>query len=111
MHPMRQPLEDPRSVCEIHDRVLEISFNAASWMGLASIGMLLKFTEEGLLPRERFGRFRFHVIEASNQLQQLPSSSKLNNYRRSSSTCTPTEAARPTRGSRVITLPSASDRR
>jgi len=70
----------PRSVRGIHDRVLEISFNAASWMELASIGMLLRFTEEGLLPQERFGRFRFHAIEASNQLEQLPSSSKLNNY-------------------------------
>jgi NTE family protein len=75
---MRQDL--PRSVREIHDRVLEISFNAASWTELATIGMLLKFTDEGLLPRERFGRFRFHAIEANNQLEELPSSSKLNNY-------------------------------
>ena len=70
----------PRSMRGIHDRVLEISFNSASWMELAAIGMLLKFMDEGLLPRERFGRFRFHAIEASELLEALPLSSKRNNY-------------------------------
>ena len=70
----------PRTVRGIHDRVLEISFNAASTMELASVGMLLKLIDEGLLPRERFGRFHFHGLEARRQLEHLPASSKLNNY-------------------------------
>ena len=72
--------EIPRSMRGIHDRVLEISFNSASDTELAAIGMLLKFTDEGFLPRERFGRFRFHAIEASALLEELPLSSKRNNY-------------------------------
>ena len=71
--------ELPRTVRDIHDRVLEISFNAASWMELAAVGMLLAFVEHGLLDRERFGRFRFHVV-LSSDLEKIPASSKLNNY-------------------------------
>ena len=69
----------PRTVRDIHDRVLEISFNAASWMEMAAVGMLLTFVEHGLLERERFGRFRFHAV-LSNDLEKIPASSKLNNY-------------------------------
>jgi NTE family protein len=54
--------EIPRTVRDIHDRVLEISFNAASWMEMVAVGMLLTFVEHGLLERERFGRFRFHAV-------------------------------------------------
>lgn len=71
--------EIPRSVRDIHDRVLEISFNAASWMEMAAVGMLLTFVEHGLLDRERFDRFRFHAI-LSSDLEKIPASSKLNNY-------------------------------
>ena len=69
----------PQSVRGIHDRVLEISFNAASWNEMAAVGMLLTFVEQGLLDRERFGRFRFHLVE-SHELEKLPASSKRNNY-------------------------------
>ena len=68
----------PKSVRGIHDRVLEISFNAASWTEMAAVGMLLTFVEQGLLDRDRFGRFRFHLVESSD-LEKLPASSKLNN--------------------------------
>jgi NTE family protein len=71
--------EIPRTVRDIHDRVLEISFNAASWMEMAAVGMLLTFVEHGLLERERFGRFRFHAV-LSSDLEKIPASSKLNNY-------------------------------
>jgi NTE family protein len=71
--------ELPRSVRDIHDRVLEISFNAASWMEIAAVGMLLTFVEHGLLDRERFDRFRFHAV-LSSDLEKIPASSKLNNY-------------------------------
>ena len=69
----------PKSVRGIHDRVLEISFNAASWTEMAAVGMLLTFVEQGLLDRDRFGRFRFHLVESSD-LEKLPASSKRNNY-------------------------------
>jgi NTE family protein len=69
----------PRTVRDIHDRVLEISFNAASWMEIAAVGMLLAFVEHGLLDRERFDRFRFHAV-LSSDLEKIPASSKLNNY-------------------------------
>jgi NTE family protein len=71
--------EIPRTVRDIHDRVLEISFNAASWMEMAAVGMLLTFVEHGLLDRERFDRFRFHAV-LSSDLEKIPASSKLNNY-------------------------------
>jgi NTE family protein len=70
----------PRSMRDIRDRVTEISFNSASDTELAALGMLLTFMDDGLLPRERFGRFRFHAIEASALLEGLPLSSKRNNY-------------------------------
>jgi NTE family protein len=69
----------PQSVRGIQDRVLEISFNAASWTEMAAVGMLLTFVEQGLLDRARFGRFRFHLVE-SHELEKLPASSKRNNY-------------------------------
>jgi NTE family protein len=70
----------PHSMSDIRDRLTEISFNAASDTELAAIGMLFKYMDEGLLPRERFGRFRVHAIEASALLEELPLSSKRNNY-------------------------------
>lgn len=64
--------ELPRTVRDIHDRVLEVSFNAASWMELAAVGMLLTFVEHGLLERARFGRFRFHYLVFAITLYLLP---------------------------------------
>lgn len=72
----------PRTVRGIHDRVLEISFNSTCWLELSVIGGLLRFVDEGLLPRERFGRFNFHAIQASKELEKLAASTKLNNYPR-----------------------------
>jgi NTE family protein len=71
--------EVPQSVGDINDRLLEISFNAASWTEMAAVGMLLSFAEQGLLDRARFDRFRFHLVE-SHDLEKLPLSSKRNNY-------------------------------
>jgi len=69
----------PRSPREIHDRVTEVGFNTTFWMELSAIGVILKFVEEGLLDRERFGRILFHVIEASSELEKIASSTKLDN--------------------------------
>jgi NTE family protein len=69
----------PRSPREIHDRVTEISFNSTFWLELSALGMFLKLMEEGVLPRERFGRFHFHAIEAHPELEKIAASTKLDN--------------------------------
>jgi len=43
------------------------------------LAVILRFVEEGLLDRERFGRVLFHGIEASSIMETLAMSSKLNN--------------------------------
>jgi NTE family protein len=71
--------ELPRTAREIHDRVTELSFNTSFFMELAALGALLVLVEEGQLDRDRFTRFNFHCIEASEQLEKIPPSTKLNN--------------------------------
>jgi NTE family protein len=41
---------------------------------------MLRFVEEGVLDRERFGRILFHAIEASSLIEKFPHSSKINNH-------------------------------
>jgi NTE family protein len=69
----------PATARDIHDRVTELSFNTTFWMELSAIGAVLRLVEEGELDRERFGRILFHAIEASEQLDKIPPSTKLNN--------------------------------
>ena len=71
--------EMPATARDIHDRVTELSFNTTFWMELSAIGAILQLVEDGELDRERFGRIFFHAIEASEQLEQIPPSTKLNN--------------------------------
>ena len=70
----------PRNPREIADRVVEIGFNSCFWLELAALGLLLRFVEEGILERERFGRILFHAIEASALIEKYPHSSKINNH-------------------------------
>jgi len=69
----------PVSARDIHDRVTELSFNTTFWMELSAIGAILALVEEGALDRERFGRIFFHAIAASEELEKIPPSTKLNN--------------------------------
>jgi NTE family protein len=71
--------ELPRTAREIHDRVTELSFNTTYFLELAALGGLLVLVEEGQLDRDRFGRFNMHCIEASELLEKIPPSTKLNN--------------------------------
>ena len=71
--------ELPKTARDIHDRVTELSFNTSFWMELTALGAILQLVEEGELDRERFGRFFFHAIEASEYLEKIPPSTKLNN--------------------------------
>ena len=70
----------PRSMRDIHDRLIEISFNSTFWMELSAIGILLRFVDEGLLDRTRFGRIHFHTIEAHAELEKIALSTKRNNH-------------------------------
>jgi NTE family protein len=69
----------PRTPRDIHDRITELSFNTTFWMELSALGLLLRFVDEGVLDRERFGRILFHAIEASPHLEKIAASTKLNN--------------------------------
>jgi NTE family protein len=71
--------DTPHSVREINDRITDIIFNSTLVLEIGAIAMLLKFVDEGLLDRERFGRFFFHGIEASAIMETMAGSSKLNN--------------------------------
>jgi NTE family protein len=72
--------ETPRSKSDILDRTVEIGFNTAFWLELSTLATVLRFVDEGLLDRARFGRIRFHTIEASPIMERFPRSSKFNNY-------------------------------
>jgi NTE family protein len=48
-------------------------------MELSALGFILALVEQGVLDRERFGRIFFHAIEASEELEKIPPSTKLNN--------------------------------
>jgi NTE family protein len=69
----------PKTAREIHDRVTELAFNTTFWLELSALGAVLRLVEEGELDRERFERIYFHAIEASDQLEKIPPSTKLNN--------------------------------
>jgi NTE family protein len=68
----------PRTPGEILDRMKEIGFNTAFWLELSAFAVILRFVDQGLLDRERFGRIRFHVIEAHDHLEKIAPSTKLN---------------------------------
>jgi NTE family protein len=71
--------DTPHTVREINDRITEIIFNSTLMLELGTLAMILRFVDEGLLDRERFGRVFFHGIEASSIMETLATSSKLNN--------------------------------
>lgn len=71
--------EPPATAREVQDRVTELSFNTTFWLELSAIGAILALVKEGELDEERFGRILFHAIEASDSLEKIPHSTKLNN--------------------------------
>lgn len=71
--------ETPRTPSEIYDRTVEISFNTTFWMELQVLGVVQTFVDLGLLDGERFNRIRFHMLEASDQMEAFPRTSKSNN--------------------------------
>jgi NTE family protein len=72
--------EVPHSLHDIYERSTEIGFNSTLWLELSMLAAVLRLVEEGLLDRARFGRIRFHDIEATSIMEKFPMSSKRNNY-------------------------------
>jgi NTE family protein len=77
--PVSRP-EVPRSLHDIYERSTEIGFNSTLWLEIGVLAAVLRLVEKGLLDRARFGRIRFHDIEASSIMERFPMSSKRNNY-------------------------------
>jgi NTE family protein len=77
--PVSRP-EIPRSLHDIYERSTEIGFNSTLWLEIGVLAAVLRLVEKGLLDRARFGRIRFHDIEASSIMERFPMSSKRNNY-------------------------------
>jgi NTE family protein len=77
--PLSRP-EVPHTLHDIFERSTEISFNSVFWLELGALAAMLRVVDQGLVDRARFGRIRFHKIEANSIMERFPMSSKRNNY-------------------------------
>jgi NTE family protein len=68
----------PRSARQILDRVNEITFNSSLLKDLWAITFIERLVADGALARDRFRETRLHLIEATDEMQALGASSKLN---------------------------------
>ena len=74
--------DEPRTVGDIQDRETEVSFNATFWLEVTYLGFILKLRERGFLDDKvarRMDRLKFHCIQASQQFEKMPFSTKRNN--------------------------------
>ncbi len=70
--------ETPVTSREIHNRMNEITFNAALNKELRAIEFVSRLIESENLDKNRYKRIRMHIIEAGEDLLSLNASSKLN---------------------------------
>lgn len=70
--------EEPMSAREIHNRVNEISFNSSLLRELRTIDFVTRLIEDGKLDSKQYTHARMHRIEASDELNPLSASSKMN---------------------------------
>ena len=70
--------EEPMSAREIHNRVNEISFNSSLLRELRTIDFVTRLIEDGKLDAKHYTHSRMHRIEASDEINPLSASSKLN---------------------------------
>ncbi len=68
----------PRRAYDIANRVSEISFNASLLKELQYFDFVGRLLDEGALPKDRFRKVLFHMIESEKQLEFLEASSKFN---------------------------------
>jgi NTE family protein len=67
----------PTTAREIHDRLNEITFNAALLGELRAVEFVQRLVDQGVLPREKYKRVRMHRIDADAALRDVSASSKL----------------------------------
>lgn len=70
--------DTPKSAKEIHNRINEISFNSSLLRELRSIEFVQRLLQENKLDREHYADILVHRIEATEQLNPLSASSKMN---------------------------------
>lgn len=70
--------ETPKSAQEIQNRVSEISFNSSLLRELRGIDFVTRQLQENKLDKNRYSEILVHRIEASEQINPLSASSKMN---------------------------------
>jgi len=70
--------ETPKSAQDIQNRVNEISFNSSLLRELRGIDFVTRQLQENKLDRNRYSEILVHRIEASEQINPLSASSKMN---------------------------------
>ena len=70
--------EEPMTAREIHNRVNEITFNSSLLRELRTIDFVTRLIDDGKLDSKQYTHARMHRIEASEELNPLSASSKLN---------------------------------
>ncbi|MFD2191465.1 patatin-like phospholipase family protein [Pistricoccus aurantiacus] len=70
--------ETPKTAKEIQNRVNEISFNSSLLRELRAIEFVHRLLQENKLDREHYAEILVHRIEATEQLNSLSASSKMN---------------------------------
>jgi len=70
--------EEPKTAREIHNRINEISFNSSLLRELRTIDFVTRLIEDGKLDAKQYTHARMHRIEASEQINPLSASSKMN---------------------------------
>lgn len=70
--------EEPKSAREIHNRINEISFNSSLLRELRTIDFVTRLIEDGKLDSKQYTHARMHRIEASDLINPLSASSKMN---------------------------------
>ena len=70
--------ETPKSAIEIQNRINEISFNSSLLRELRAIDFVTRQLQENKLDKERYSEVFVHRIEATNQINPLSASSKIN---------------------------------
>lgn len=70
--------ETPKSAIEIQNRINEISFNSSLLRELRAIEFVTRQLRENNLDRERYSEVFVHRIEATEQINPLSASSKIN---------------------------------
>ncbi|MGI9513734.1 MAG: patatin-like phospholipase family protein, partial [Anderseniella sp.] len=70
--------DEPKTAREIHNRINEITFNSSLLRELRTIDFVTRLIEDGKLDAEQYTHARMHRVEASELINPLSASSKMN---------------------------------